>query len=212
MSEIVSKDYNQPGGLKQIIPVLPLRDIVVFPGMVAPLFVGREKSIQALEYSMSLEKDVFLLAQRQAKIDDPSERELYQVGTVSTILQMLRLPDGTVKVLIEGRYRAQARRYLPNKTFFLVEVEELTDIPATESEREALVRTVKNTFENYQKFNKKIPQELVHTINSLDDPGRLVDALGPPSRNQVGAEAGGPGDHPGQPAAGKALRIHAGRN
>ena len=179
MSEIVSKDYNQPGGLKQIIPVLPLRDIVVFPGMVAPLFVGREKSIQALEYSMSLEKDVFLLAQRQAKIDDPSERELYQVGTVSTILQMLRLPDGTVKVLIEGRYRAQARRYLPNKTFFLVEVEELTDIPATESEREALVRTVKNTFENYQKFNKKIPQELVHTINSLDDPGRLVDALVP---------------------------------
>ena len=108
MSEIVSKDHNQPRGLKQIIPVLPLRDIVVFPGMVAPLFVGREKSIQALEYSMSLEKDVFLLAQRQAKIDDPSERELYQVGTVSTILQMLRLPDGTVKVLIEGRYRARS--------------------------------------------------------------------------------------------------------
>ena len=179
MSEIVSKDYNRPGGLRQIIPVLPLRDIVVFPGMVAPLFVGREKSIQALEYSMSLEKDVFLLAQRQAKIDDPSERELYQIGTVSTILQMLRLPDGTVKVLIEGRYRAQARRYLPNKTFFLVEVEELTDLPATESEREALVRTVKNTFENYQKFNKKIPQELVHTINGLDDPSRLVDALVP---------------------------------
>lgn len=179
MSELVSKDQNQPWGLKQIIPVLPLRDIVVFPGMVAPLFVGREKSIQALEYSMSLEKDVFLLAQRQAKIDDPSERELYQVGTVSTILQMLRLPDGTVKVLIEGRYRARARRYLPNKTFFLVEVEEVTDIPATESEREALVRTVKNTFENYQKVNKKIPQELVHTINGLDNPTRLVDALVP---------------------------------
>jgi ATP-dependent Lon protease len=179
MSEIIAKDQPQPRGLKQIIPVLPLRDIVVFPGMVAPLFVGREKSIQALEYSMSLEKDVFLLAQRQAKIDDPSERELYQVGTVSTILQMLRLPDGTVKVLIEGRYRARARRYLPNKTFFLVEVEELTDLPATEPEREALVRTVKNTFENYQKFNKKIPQELVHTINGLDDPGRLVDALVP---------------------------------
>ena len=179
MSEIVFKDHNQPRGLKQIIPVLPLRDIVVFPGMVAPLFVGREKSIQALEYSMSLEKDVFLLAQRQAKIDDPSERELYQIGTVSTILQMLRLPDGTVKVLIEGRYRARARRYLPNKTFFLVEVEELTDLPATEPEREALVRTVKNTFENYQKFNKKIPQELVHTINGLDDPSRLVDALVP---------------------------------
>jgi ATP-dependent Lon protease len=179
MSELVSKDQNQPWGLKQVIPVLPLRDIVVFPGMVAPLFVGREKSIQALEYSMSLEKDVFLLAQRQAKIDDPSEKELYSVGTVSTILQMLRLPDGTVKVLIEGRYRARARRYLPNKTFFLVEVEEVADLPATDSEREALVRTVKNTFENYQKVNKKIPQELVHTINGLDNPTRLVDALVP---------------------------------
>ena len=98
---------------------------------------------------------------------------------MSTILQMLRLPDGTVKVLIEGRYRARARRYLPNKTFFLVEVEEVADIPATESEREALVRTVKNTFENYQKVNKKIPQELVHTINGLDNPTRLVDALVP---------------------------------
>ncbi|MBI5586521.1 MAG: endopeptidase La [Deltaproteobacteria bacterium] len=179
MTEITAKDQSRDWGLKQIIPVLPLRDIVVFPGMVAPLFVGREKSIQALEYSMSLEKDIFLLAQRQAKVDDPGERDLYQVGTVGTILQMLRLPDGTVKVLIEGRYRARAQRYLPNKTFFLVEVEEVADIPASESEKEALVRTIKATFENYQKFNKKIPQELVHTINGLDDPTRLVDALVP---------------------------------
>jgi ATP-dependent Lon protease len=179
MMEITAKNQSRDWGLKQIIPVLPLRDIVVFPGMVAPLFVGREKSIQALEYSMSLEKDIFLLAQRQAKVDDPGERDLYQVGTVGTILQMLRLPDGTVKVLIEGRYRARAQRYLPNKTFFLVEVEEVADLPASESEKEALVRTIKATFENYQKFNKKIPQELVHTINGLDDPTRLVDALVP---------------------------------
>ncbi len=179
MTEISTKDQSRDWGLKQIIPVLPLRDIVVFPGMVAPLFVGREKSIQALEYSMSLEKDIFLLAQRQAKVDDPGERDLYAVGTVGTILQMLRLPDGTVKVLIEGRYRARVQRYLPNKTFFLVEVEEVADLPASDSEKEALVRTIKTTFENYQKFNKKIPQELVHTINGLDDPTRLVDALVP---------------------------------
>ena len=179
MTEISTKDQSRDWGLKQVIPVLPLRDIVVFPGMVAPLFVGREKSIQALEYSMSLEKDIFLLAQRQAKVDEPGERDLYSVGTVGTILQMLRLPDGTVKVLIEGRYRARAQRYLPNKTFFLVEVEEVDDLPASDSEKEALVRTIKTTFETYQKVNKKIPQELVHTINGLDDPTRLVDALVP---------------------------------
>ncbi len=88
--------------------------------MVAPLFVGREKSIQALEYSMSLEKDILLLTQRNAKVDEPSERDLYQIGTAGSILQMLRLPDGTVKVLIEGRFRAKVQRYLPNRTFYLV--------------------------------------------------------------------------------------------
>ncbi len=167
------------GGLKQMIPILPLRDIVVFPGMVAPLFVGREKSIQALEYSMSLEKDILLLTQRLANVDEPAERDLYQLGTAGSILQMLRLPDGTVKVLIEGRYRARIRRYLPNRTFFLVEVEKLEEIPSGPAEKEALVRTVKNTFENYQKLNKKIPQELVHTINGMEEPNRLIDSLAP---------------------------------
>jgi ATP-dependent Lon protease len=167
------------GGLKQVIPILPLRDIVVFPGMVAPLFVGREKSIQALEYSMSLEKDILLLTQRLANVDEPAERDLYQMGTAGSILQMLRLPDGTVKVLIEGRYRARIRRYLPNRTFFLVEVEKLEEIPSGPVEKEALVRTVRNTFENYQKLNKKIPQELVHTINGIEEPNRLIDSLAP---------------------------------
>ena len=164
---------------KQVIPVLPLRDIVVFPGMVAPLFVGREKSIQALEYSMSLEKDILLLTQRNAKVDEPAERDLYQIGTASSILQMLRLPDGTVKVLIEGRYRAKVQRYLPNRAFYLVEVEKIQDTIPNLSELEALVRTVKQTFEAYQKLNKKIPQELVHTINGLEDPIRLVDSIAP---------------------------------
>jgi ATP-dependent Lon protease len=172
-------ENREGGGLKQVIPVLPLRDIVVFPGMVAPLFVGREKSIQALEYSMSLEKDILLLTQRQAKLDEPSERDLYQIGTAGSILQMLRLPDGTVKVLIEGRYRARVQRYLPNRNFYLVEVEKLQDIKPHFSEEEALVRTVKHTFEGYQKLNKKIPQELVQTINGLEDAVRLVDSIGP---------------------------------
>ena len=167
-NEEIGEDENR----KQVIPVLPLRDIVVFPGMVAPLFVGREKSIQALEYSMSLEKDILLLTQRNAKVDEPAERDLYQIGTASSILQMLRLPDGTVKVLIEGRYRAKVQRYLPNRAFYLVEVEKIQDTIPNLSELEALVRTVKQTFEAYQKLNKKIPQELVHTINGLEDPIR----------------------------------------
>jgi ATP-dependent Lon protease len=173
------EESREGGGLRQIIPVLPLRDIVVFPGMVAPLFVGREKSIQALEYSMSLEKDILLLTQRQAKVDEPSERDLYQIGTAGSILQMLRLPDGTVKVLIEGRFRARVQRFLPNRTFYLVEVEKVMDLMPNISEQEALVRTVKHAFEGYQKLNKKIPQELVHTINGLEDPVRLIDSIAP---------------------------------
>jgi ATP-dependent Lon protease len=165
--------------LKQVIPVLPLRDIVVFPGMVAPLFVGREKSIQALEYSMSLEKDILLLTQRNAKVDEPAERDLYQIGTAGSILQMLRLPDGTVKVLIEGRFRAKIQRYLPNRAFYLAEVEKIQDTIPNPFELEALIRTVKQTFEAYQKLNKKIPQELVQTINGLEDPIRLVDSIAP---------------------------------
>lgn len=170
---------REGGGQKQIIPVLPLRDIVVFPGMVAPLFVGREKSIQALEYSMSLEKDILLLTQRQAKVDEPKENDLYQIGTAGSVLQMLRLPDGTVKVLIEGRFRGRVQRYLPNRTFFLVEVEKLRDQIPNPTEQEALIRTVKQTFEGYQKLNKKIPQELVNTVIAMDDPVRLIDSIAP---------------------------------
>ncbi len=174
-----TEESREGGGLKQVIPVLPLRDIVVFPGMVAPLFVGREKSIQALEYSMSMEKDILLLTQRNAKVDEPSEEDLYQIGTAGSILQMLRLPDGTVKVLIEGRFRAKVQRYLPNRAFYLVEVEKLQDTIPNQSEQEALVRTVKQTFEAYQKLNKKIPQELVHSVIGLEDPIRLVDSIAP---------------------------------
>ena len=174
-----SEERGEGDGLTQVIPVLPLRDIVVFPGMVAPLFVGREKSIQALEYSMSLEKDILLLTQRNAKVDEPSERDLYQIGTAGSILQMLRLPDGTVKVLIEGRFRAKVERYLPNRAFYLAEVEKIQDTIPNPFELEALIRTVKQSFEAYQKLNKKIPQELVQTINGLEDPVRLVDSIAP---------------------------------
>lgn len=174
-----SDEPKENNGVNPVIPVLPLRDLVVFPGMVAPLFVGREKSIQALEYSMSLEKDILLLTQRNAKVDDPAEKDLYPVGTAGNILQMLRLPDGTVKVLIEGKFRAKVQRFLPNRAFFLVEIQKQTEVYPSPAEQEALMRTIKQTFEAYQKLNKKITMELVQTVQGLEDPIRLVDSVAP---------------------------------
>jgi len=181
MMSLFSKgdEPKESNGVNPVIPVLPLRDLVVFPGMVAPLFVGREKSIQALEYSMSLEKDILLLTQRNAKVDDPAEKDLFPVGTAGTILQMLRLPDGTVKVLIEGKFRAKVQRFLPNRAFFLVEIQKLAEVQPSPAEQEALMRTIKQTLEAYQKLNKKITPELIQTIQGLEDPVRLVDAIAP---------------------------------
>ena len=129
-----------------VIPLLPLRDIVVFPHMVVPLFVGREKSIAALEEAVNKEKDILLSAQINAKTNDPKAEDIYKVGTLGTIIQLLRLPDGTVKVLVEGRKRAQIVRYVPNDSFFLVEVEEIQENRDITVEGEALMRSVKATF------------------------------------------------------------------
>ncbi len=109
----------------ETLPLLPLRDVVIFPYMVAPLFVGREKSIRALEEAMKKSKEIFLVAQRDAKTNDPQEADIYEIGTIGTIVQMLRLPDGTVKVLVEGKRRGRVQNYLPNKSYFLVEVEQI---------------------------------------------------------------------------------------
>src|SRR4029434_2471301 len=135
------------GGLR--VPLLPLRDIIVFPHMVVPLFVGRQKSIRALEEAMNKQKYVLLAAQKDAKTNEPSEADIYQVGTLGVVVQLLRLPDGTVKVLVEGKKRARIQRYLDDGEFFLVEAEPIEETADKTTEVEALIRSVNSTFENY---------------------------------------------------------------
>lgn len=160
-----------------IIPLLPLRDVVIFPHMVAPLFVGREKSIRALEEAMKKDKEILLSAQKDAKTNDPNEEDIYKIGTIGTIVQMLRLPDGTVKVLVEGKRRARILRYIPNPSFFLVEAERVSEDENVGVETEALIRTLVTAFENYVKLNKKIPSEVLVTISSIEEPSRLADTI-----------------------------------
>lgn len=171
--------FNNEEGSGQVetLPLLPLRDVVIFPYMVAPLFVGREKSIRALEEAMKNNKEIFLAAQKDAKTNDPTEKDIYDIGTIGTIVQMLRLPDGTVKVLVEGKGRACLRNYLPNKSYFTVEVETIPEADKIGVETEALIRTLVTAFENYVKLNKKIPSEVLVTVSSIEEPGRLSDTI-----------------------------------
>src|SRR5262249_160859 len=163
------------GGLR--VPLLPLRDIIVFPHMVVPLFVGRQKSIKALEEAMNKQKFILLAAQKDAKTNDPGEEDIYRVGTLGTVVQLLRLPDGTVKVLVEGKKRARIQQYVDHPEYFLVEVEELEEAVQRGTEVEALLRSVSSTFENYVKLNKKIPPEMVMSVAAIDDPARLSDTI-----------------------------------
>jgi ATP-dependent Lon protease len=158
-------------------PVLPLRDIVVFPHMIVPLFVGRDKSVRALENVMKDDKQILLVAQKNAAQDDPTADDIYEVGTVSTVLQLLELPDGTVKVLVEGVRRAKITRYEDNEDFFLVEGELLPENEGPQDELEALGRTVVSQFEKYIKLNKKIPLEVLVSVNQIEDPGKLADTV-----------------------------------
>ena len=158
-------------------PVLPLRDIVVFPHMIVPLFVGRDKSVRALEDVMKDDKQILLVAQKNAAQDDPSADDIYTVGTVSTVLQLLKLPDGTVKVLVEGVRRAKILRFEDNEDFFLVEGELIPEDEGPQEELEALSRTVITQFEQYIKLNKKIPPEVLVSINQIDEPGKLADTV-----------------------------------
>ena len=159
------------------VPLLPLRDIIVFPHMVVPLFVGRQRSIKALEEATQKQGPIFLSSQRDAKTNDPTENDIYRVGTLGNVVQMLRLPDGTVKVLIEGKKRAQVTRYLSHPDFFLVEVEEIAEVVEQNTEVKALIREVHSTFENYVKLKKKIPPEMVTSVSSIDEPARLADTI-----------------------------------
>jgi len=160
-----------------IFPVLPLRDIVVFPHMIVPLFVGREKSVRALEDVMKDDKQILLVAQKNAAQDDPTPDDIYKVGTVSTVLQLLKLPDGTVKVLVEGVQRARIQRYVDNPAFFQVEAEAVEERLGDTQELEALARSVVSQFEQYIKLNKKIPPEVLVSINQIENPSKLADTL-----------------------------------
>src|SRR3954465_1220206 len=139
-----------------IAPLLPLRDIIVFPHMVSQLFVGRERSIAALDEAMNRGKEIFLAAQRNAKTTAPTAEDIFAVGSVGVIMQLLRLPDGTVKVLIEGKRRAKIRRFVESDAYFLVEYDDLAEGAPASVEVEALMRSVQTTFEMYVKLNKKI--------------------------------------------------------
>ena len=165
------------GGGPRAMPLLPLRDIIVFPHMVVPLFVGREKSINALEEAMSGDKELILAAQKKAKTNDPRDEDIFAVGTVGHIIQMLRLPDGTVKVLVEGKARAKIVAFEQSSPFFSVEVEEIAEPDERSVELAALMRSVQGVFETYVKLNKRIPPEMLMSVQTIEEPGRLADTI-----------------------------------
>ena len=167
--------FELQGGV--LLPVLPLRDIVVFPHMIVPLFVGREKSVRALEDVMRDDKQILLVAQKNAAQDDPSTADIFTVGTIGTVLQLLKLPDGTVKVLVEGGQRAKILRYAENDTFFQAWSEVMEEEGEDDKEVEALMRTAVSQFEQYIKLNRKIPPEVLVSINQIDEPGKLADTV-----------------------------------
>jgi len=160
-----------------LYPVLPLRDIVVFPHMIVPLFVGREKSVRALEDVMREDKQILLVTQKNAQQDDPTASDIYTVGTVGTVLQLLKLPDGTVKVLVEGGQRARITKFNDNDAFFQAYAEIIRERPGDQPELEALARTAVSQFEQYIKLNKKIPPEVLVSINQIDDAAKLADTI-----------------------------------
>lgn len=170
MSEMVETQLSS-------MPILPLRDVVVYPHMVIPLFVGREKSIQALEAAMNNDKQILLVAQKSAAQDEPTQDDLYQIGTLSSILQLLKLPDGTVKVLVEGNKRARIVNYLGQEEYFTAQIKELDDEVIDERESEVLVRSLTTQFDQYVKLNKKIPPEILTSLSSIEEADRMVDTI-----------------------------------
>jgi ATP-dependent Lon protease len=159
------------------IPVLALRDVVVYPHMVIPLFVGREKSIKCLEAAMDNDKQIFLVAQKDASIDEPEVEDVYQVGTIATILQLLKLPDGTVKVLVEGTQRAQITEFTQADEFFIAQSQYIVSEEIDEQEHDVFIRSAVSQFEGYVKLNKKIPPEVLTSVSGIDEPARLADTM-----------------------------------
>ncbi len=172
---MVESVSNDTGTLS--IPVLPLRDVVVYPFMVVPLFVGRDRSIKALEVGKAADKQILLVTQKNATDDQPTEKTIHKIGTLATVLQLLKLPDGTVKVLVEGVKRGSITQFIENAEYFLADVELLEDENTTHREVEIYVRSLKSQFEQYVKLNRKIPAEIMASILSIDDGGRLGDTI-----------------------------------
>src|SRR6202050_5305148 len=170
-------DKKDGSAASAVVPLLPLRELIVFPHEVYPIFVGRQKSIKALEASEASKRPILLVAQKDAKVADPQAGDLYNVGTLGIVVQLLRLPDGTVKALLEGKKRARVLRYVSEDDFFKVEVEEIEEVSDRSTEVEALMRSVNTTFDNYVRLNKKIPPEMVTSIAAVDDPAFLADKL-----------------------------------
>ncbi len=162
---------------KDLYPILPLRDIVVYPNMVVPLFVGREKSIQALEEVMSNNRELFLVAQKDSTTEDPTEDSLYQYGTIASIMQLLKLPDNTVKVLVEGTSRAKIRKFIPGDKFHQVEVDLVNELVPDDPEIEALSRSCLMQFESYTKINRKISTDTFNTVSEIDDYSKIADTI-----------------------------------
>ena len=169
----------------QSYAVLPLRDIVVFPHMIVPLFVGREKSVRALDEVMREDKQILLVAQKDAGEEDPTSDDIHPVGTIGSVLQLLKLPDGTVKVLVEGGARARIIKYEDGADYFRAEAEKIEDVPSDAREVEALARSLYSQFEHYVKLNKKIPPEALVSLNQIDDPSKLADTVASHLANKV---------------------------
>jgi ATP-dependent Lon protease len=172
-----SPDTGPGRNKKVIVPLLPLRDVILFPHMVIPIFVGRDRSIQAIESAMEKNQEILFALQKDAKMNDPQDQDIYRVGTLGTAIQRLKLPDGTVKVLVEGERRGRILRFLPHDAFHLVEVEVVEEPWQAAVETDALMRSVVHVFETYAKFHQRIAPEVVNSLSEIRDPSRLADSL-----------------------------------
>ena len=163
--------------VKNLIPVLPLRDIVVFPNMIAPLFVGREQSVKALNYVMTGDKKIFLLSQKNSKVDNPDKENLYSFGTVAKIIQLLKLPDGTLKVLVEGIERAKVNKINFNKDFITASIIVINQKTKKNSNIKALRKLIIEQFIEFQKINKKVSQDVINNVKNINDADKIVDII-----------------------------------
>ena len=159
------------------MPLLPLRDSVIYPFMVIPLFINRPKSVKALETCVTSGKQIFFVAQKDGKNEDPKSEDIYTIGTISNILQVLKLPDGTIKVLAEGISRGKIKNLIEKDSLVTSEIEILEDVIYKDNETEALIRSLLNQFEDYVKLNPKIPTEILSALANINEPGRLADAI-----------------------------------